>query len=135
MRLSWHGQTLSDYKRDGCNFNPQSWHLLIFDAERDKTWSCMLQFKIIFNLRLVVAQEYKCVTVNATGCRFDPHSRKCNIYLNLNFYFSALVSGQSAALCFITQYAASKSRRKMGNGLSLHQVLCILFCVRDTTWS
>ena len=30
-------------------------------------------------------------TVNATGCGFDPHSRKLNIYLNLYFHFFALV--------------------------------------------
>ena len=38
------------------------------------------------------------VTVNTTGCGFDPHSRRRNIYLNVNFHFLALVSRQSAAL-------------------------------------
>ena len=36
-------------------------------------------------LRAVVVQEHKCVTVNATGCGLNPHSRKWNIYWN--FYF------------------------------------------------
>ena len=32
------------------------------------------------------------VTVNATCCGFDPHSKKLNISLNLYFNFFALVS-------------------------------------------
>ena len=42
------------------------------------------------------------VIVNATCCGFDPHSQKLNIYLNLYFHFSALVSRQSAALSSAT---------------------------------
>ena len=38
------------------------------------------------------------VTVNATGCRFNPHSKKRNIYFNLYFHFFALVSRQCASL-------------------------------------
>ena len=36
------------------------------------------------------------VTVYATDCGFDPHSRELNIYLILYFHFFALVSRQSA---------------------------------------
>ena len=45
------------------------------------------------------------VTVKLTVCGFDPHSRRCNIYLNLYFYFFALVSRTSAALSSATQHA------------------------------
>ena len=45
------------------------------------------------------------VTVKPTGCGFDPHSRRWNIYLNLYFHFFALVSRQSAALRSATQHA------------------------------
>ena len=44
------------------------------------------------------------VTVKSTGCGFDPHSRKLNIYLHLYFHFFALVSRQSAALSSATQH-------------------------------
>ena len=44
------------------------------------------------------------LTVNPTGCEFDPHSRRGNIYLNLYFHFSALVSRQSAALSSATKH-------------------------------
>ena len=45
------------------------------------------------------------VTVKPTGCGFDPHSRRWNIYLNLYFHFFALVSKLSAALSSATQHA------------------------------
>ena len=45
------------------------------------------------------------VIVKSTGCRFDSHSMKFNIYLHLYFHFFALVSRQSAALSSATQYA------------------------------
>ena len=41
----------------------------------------------------------------STGCEFDPHSRRWNIYLNLYFHFFALVSRQSAASSSATQHA------------------------------
>ena len=47
------------------------------------------------------------VTVKPTSCGFDPHSRRSNIYLNLYFYFFALVSRTSAALGSATQHAMS----------------------------
>ena len=45
------------------------------------------------------------VTVKPTGCGFDPHSKRWNIYLNLYFHFFALVSTTSAALNSATQNA------------------------------
>ena len=45
------------------------------------------------------------VTIKPTGCGFDPHSRRWNIYLNLYFHFFPLVSRQSAALSSATQHA------------------------------
>ena len=45
------------------------------------------------------------VTVKPTGCGFDPHSRRWNIYLNLYFHFFALVSRLSSALSSATQHA------------------------------
>ena len=47
------------------------------------------------------------VTVKPTGCGFDPHSRRWNIYLNLYFHFFALVSRLSAALSSATQHTMS----------------------------
>ena len=41
----------------------------------------------------------------STGCGFDPHSRRWNIYLNLYFHFFALVSRLSAALSSAPQHA------------------------------
>ena len=48
-------------------------------------------------LRPVVAQR--------TGCGFDPHSRRWNIYLNLYLHFFAPVSRLSAALSSAIQRA------------------------------
>ena len=53
-------------------------------------------------MRPVVAQSHKCVTINATGCKFDSHSGKLNITL---FYFYALVPRQSVEFNSVTQYA------------------------------
>ena len=49
--------------------------------------------------------------VNVTGCGFDPHSSKSNIYLNLYFHFFALLSRQSVKFRHLI-------RRKVGNGVS-----------------
>ena len=43
------------------------------------------------------AAHGQCVAVKSTGCKFDAHSRKLNIYLNIYFHFFALVSRKSAA--------------------------------------
>ena len=57
-----------------------------------------------FDFHLIINIKKK-LALNATGCRYDSHSRKCNIYLNLYFHFFALVSRQSAALSSATQHA------------------------------
>ena len=55
------------------------------------------------------------VTVKPTGCEFDPHSRRWNIYLNLYFHFFALESRLNAALSSATQHAMPpKFGRKWG---------------------
>ena len=55
------------------------------------------------------------MTVKPIGCRFDPHSRRWNIYLNLYFHFFALVSRQNAAFCSATQHPMPpESGRKWG---------------------
>ena len=59
-------------------------------------------FNILETSRSVEAQS---VTVKPSGCGFDPHSRRRNIYLNLYFHFFALVSRQNAALSSATQHA------------------------------
>ena len=47
------------------------------------------------------------VTVKATGCGFDPCSRKLNLYLNLFIFSFFMVSRQSAALSSVTQHVMS----------------------------
>ena len=49
--------------------------------------------------------EAQSVTAKWTGCGFDSHWRKLNIYLNFYFHFFALVSRQSAAMSSATQHA------------------------------
>ena len=46
----------------------------------------------------------RAVTVKPTGCGFNPHSRRWNVYLDLYFHFFALVSRLSAALSSATQH-------------------------------
>ena len=45
------------------------------------------------------------VTAKPTGCGFNSHSRRWNIYLNLYFHVFALVSRLSAMLSSATQHA------------------------------
>ena len=71
-------------------------------------------------------------TVKPTGCGFDLHSRRWNIYLNLYFHFFALVSRQSLPLntkCL--QKSAESGKRSV---LTLG-FLCLPCYVRDTAWS
>ena len=56
-----------------------------------------------------MALGHNCLTVNSTGCRFDP-LRKWDI--NLIFRFFALVSRQSATLNSATQYAMPPEEKK-----------------------
>ena len=75
-------------------------------------WSLFVIFIILF---LNSGAGEQNVTVNAIGCRFDSHSTKWNIYLNLYFHFFTLVSMQNAALSSVTQHA-------MPTGLRLNWV-------------
>ena len=58
------------------------------------------------------------MTVNATGCGFDPYSSELNIYLHLYFHFFALVSRQTT--CGVDfRHSARKTfttPRKVKNG-------------------
>ena len=73
------------------------------------------------------------VTVKATACGFDHHSRKWNIYLTLYFRFFALVTRQSAAVSSATQHVMPPEFAGVGNGvLGSHCLSCF---VRDTEWS
>ena len=72
-------------------------------------------------------------TLKSTGCGFDPHSRRWNIYLNLYFYFFALVSRQKRGVEFRRSTRnTSRTRRKLV--LTLGSV-CLPCCVRDTALS
>ena len=42
-----------------------------------------------------MAQGHQFVTVSSTGCGFNPHSRKLNVYLNFYFYFCCGVEAKS----------------------------------------
>ena len=61
-------------------------------------------YYILVYFEAVVAQGHENVT-SLTGCGFDPHSRKWNIYINLYFYLFALVSRQRAELSSDAQHA------------------------------
>ena len=79
------------------------------------------------------------MTVKSTGCVFNLHSRKWNIYLHLYIHFFALVSRQSElrrhwvppvnTQCL--QNSAESGERSI---LTLGS-LCLPCCVRDIAWS
>ena len=72
--------------------------------------------------------EAQSVTAKSTDCGFDPHSRKYNIYLKLNFHFFAMVSRQSAALNSATQHTMSSDFSGKGVWSVLTQgSLCLPF--------
>ena len=71
-----------------------------------------------------------------TGCGFDPHSRRCNIYLNLYFYFlrSGVQAKRSVEFCHLIRNV-SGIRQKVGNGVSfttfpLPTLLCAGYSVK-----
>ena len=88
-------------------------YLLISIVSRLKKilWTLYFTKKISFNYNKIAKFEAsrgaaaRSVTVKPTGCGFDPHWRRWNIYLNLYFHFFALVLRLSAALSFATQHA------------------------------
>ena len=59
------------------------------------------------------------VTAKSTGCGFDPHSRRWNIYLNLYFHFLrfGVEVKRGVEFCPSTRNA-SRIRQKVGNGVS-----------------
>ena len=69
-------------------------------------------------MRPVVAKWHKSVTVKPNGCGFDPHLRRCNIYLNLFFHFFALVHARYGVEFYYSTRNASKIRQNLGNGVS-----------------
>ena len=81
------------------------------------------------------------VTVKLTVCGFNPHSRRCNVYLNLYFHFFALVSRQSSALSFASQHAMPpESGRKWGaeclnTRFPLPTMLCAGYSVKPIFFS
>ena len=78
------------------------------------------QLHTVETSRGTVAQS---VTVKPTGCEFDPHSRRCNIYLNLYFPFFALVSKQKRGVDFYhSTRNAFRIRQKVRKGVSYHWV-------------
>ena len=87
------------------------------------TWFCkknvfFINYSIFCNIKKNEASRgaaAQSVNLKPTGCRFDPHSRRWNIYLNLYYHFFDLVSRQNAALSTATQHAMPpESGRKLG---------------------
>ena len=76
----------------------------------------------------------------STGCGFDPHSRKWNIYLHIYFHFFALVSKQSVALRSATQHAMPPELGRkwatecLNTRLPLPTLLCAGYSVKLIDW-
>ena len=71
------------------------------------------------------------MTVKPTGCEFDPHSRRWNIYLNLYFLRSGVEA--KAALSSATQHAMPPEfSRKWGISISINlpTLLCAGYSVK-----
>ena len=83
------------------------------------------------------------VSMNRTGCGFDPHSRKWKIYLYLYFHFFALVGTKpclprqaSAALSSATQHFQKSAESEERSFLTLSYLWLDRECyVRVTEWS
>ena len=66
-----------------------------------------------------MTQGHKCVTVNNhSGCEFDPHSKKLNIYLNLYFMLCSGVEANRGVEFRHSIDNASRIWRKVGSGVS-----------------
>ena len=86
---------MTSYHSDsGCDISIKKLNILF------KTWN----INIIDNEWWGRGAEAQSVTRKSTGCGFDSHSRKWNLYLHLYLNFFALVSRQSAALNSTTQH-------------------------------
>ena len=70
-----------------------------------REYICRKLHVFLYYFKASCAAAARSVTLKSTGYGFDPHSRRCNIYLNVYFHFFALVSRRSGALCSATQYA------------------------------
>ena len=87
-------------------------------------------------MRPVVAQRHDSVTVKSTGCVFDPHSRRWNIYLNLYFHFIDLVSRLSARWELPLNTQCLQNSEENGERRVLTQgSLCLPCSVWDIAWS
>ena len=93
------GRNVSDYIRGECKFDSYLEDLLY------KFLFTRFSFLLNFFFEASRGTGAQSVNEKSTGCRFDPHSRKWNIYLHLYFHFFALVSRKSAVLSSVTQYA------------------------------
>ena len=82
---------------------------------RKREFGKILIISINIKSRPVVAQGQS-VSVKATGCEFDTHSRKLNIYLNV-YIRSGIKTKRGVEFRQITRNA-SRIRRKVGNGVS-----------------
>ena len=78
-----------------------------------------LSFIFIIILNSSIINEASCgagaqsVNANATGCGFDAHSRKLNIYLNLYFIFFALVLRRILEVSKYLQDSAENGERNV----------------------
>ena len=122
-----------------CSIHNHSLHLL------DECFRARSEFKennhkfhdliVIFILEASRGAGAQSETIKLSGCGFDPHSRKWNIYLRLCFHFFALVSRQSAALSFATQHAMPPELGGKWGTECLNTKFLLTCCVRDTAWS
>ena len=101
---------------------------------------CYMNYKLwtnnikkYYNIRIIY--EAQSVTVKSTGCGFNRHPRKWNIYLHLYFHFFVLVSRQSAVLIFATQHAISPELGGKWGTECLNTRFLLPCCVRDIAWS
>ena len=92
-------------------------------------------YKIIFVFEASSGAAAR-VTVKSTGCGFDAHSKRWNIYLHLYFHFFTLVSRLSAALSSATQHAMPPEFGRMWGTECLNTRFPLpTLLVRDTAWS
>ena len=96
---------------------------------------CILHSKE-FNLNVIIEASRgaapRGVTVKPTGCGFDPHSRRWNIYLNLYFHFFALVSRLSRCWVLPLNRQCLQNSAESGEcNVSTLGSLCLPCCVRD----
>ena len=83
-------------------------------------------FLLLYVYRLLLeasrGEGVQSAIVKATGCGFNARSRKWHLYLNLYFYFFALVSKQSAALSSVLNTQCFRNSEGSGERSGLNQV-------------